>query len=452
MKENMKSLEKECKSLEVDWMTEHILTEKEAKEWLKYEYMRQKKGAEISELYLDNILKGHKGFITVLEKKGYISKIAESKYCLLPLFWEKVNEIQTTYQWEEEIVSIDCAMYNYGGYDKWDWENRNVRCLVLYDLTECTDVLGNDSNPYAYRDVNEYAWFNMGLDDGSSGAYEMAVIPPSVKYISPCTFGRASSDVGRDEFLGENVWKYLSIPDFKIMGTPGSAAEEYAQKEGFEFVPITPYFKTYYPHCEADFIEKQEELSKLVINDECTYFGDHEDIKVVADVHVEYWEQDGKEYGSCSIVKIDYHTGEILERKSSVSEVKVPCIPGCRSFRAFPLVKKTFDLLEDKSGIFIFDANGYLHPRHMGLASYAGVALGITTIGVAKTYYKINDIECEMPENTVGAYTDIVIENEVYGRALRTQKDVNPVFVSVGHMLDLDFATEIVSRLITILK
>ena len=40
-------------------------------------------------------------------------------------------------------------------------------------------------------------------------------------------------------------------------------------------------------------------------------------------------------------------------------------------------------------------------------------------------------------------YTDIVIDGEVYGRALRTHKNVKPVFVSVGNNISIDTACEL---------
>ena len=44
------------------------------------------------------------------------------------------------------------------------------------------------------------------------------------------------------------------------------------------------------------------------------------------------------------------------------------------------------------------------------------------------------------PENEAGSYTDIVIDGEVYGRALRTHKNVKPIFISVGNDISLDTA------------
>ena len=53
-----------------------------------------------------------------------------------------------------------------------------------------------------------------------------------------------------------------------------------------------------------------------------------------------------------------------------------------------------------------------------------------------------------MPENEEGSYTDIIINEEVYGRTLRTRKDVKPIFISCGNNVDLETSTEIVLNLI----
>ena len=54
-----------------------------------------------------------------------------------------------------------------------------------------------------------------------------------------------------------------------------------------------------------------------------------------------------------------------------------------------------------------------------------------------------------MPFNEEMAYTDIEINGEVYGRALRTHVNVRPVFLSVGNAIDLDTAMEMAGRLTT---
>lgn len=98
--------------------------------------------------------------------------------------------------------------------------------------------------------------------------------------------------------------------------------------------------------------------------------------------------------------------------------------------------------------MFLFDGNGYLHYNHMGVATHAAFFLGKPTIGIAKTYLKIKGCDFEMPENEVGAYTDILIDGEVYGRALRTRWDVKPIFLSCGHNIDLESGYQITMKMI----
>lgn len=42
-----------------------------------------------------------------------------------------------------------------------------------------------------------------------------------------------------------------------------------------------------------------------------------------------------------------------------------------------------------------------------------------------------------MPANTASSYTDIIINKEVYVRALRTRKDVKPIFIFCGDEINL---------------
>lgn len=53
-----------------------------------------------------------------------------------------------------------------------------------------------------------------------------------------------------------------------------------------------------------------------------------------------------------------------------------------------------------------------------------------------------------MPESESGKFTDIVINGEVYGRALRTHSQVKPIFVSCGNGIDINTATEVTLALI----
>lgn len=169
-----------------------------------------------------------------------------------------------------------------------------------------------------------------------------------------------------------------------------------------------------------------------------------EEIKLIAGVDLAYWNKNEQNYGACCIVVIDYDTKEIVEKVYSSGEIMVPYIPGFLAFRELPLVMKAVEKLFNVPDLFMFDGNGFLHYRHMGIATHASFLLKKPTIGVAKSYLKIQDTDFIMPENQAGAFTDIEIDAEIYGRTLRTTKDVKPIFVSCGNWIDLDTSTEIV--------
>lgn len=191
---------------------------------------------------------------------------------------------------------------------------------------------------------------------------------------------------------------------------------------------------------EQKFLAIQNELKeKINISDSLTL----PEIKTVAGVDLAYWNCNKQEYAVCCIVVVDYNTHEVIERKQYSGKIEVPYIAGFLAFRELPLIIKTVEKLETKPDIYMFDGNGYLHPRHMGIATHASFYLNAVTMGVAKTYFRVNNTDYIEPDTTTGSFTDIVIDGEVYGRALRTHDNIKPVFVSAGNNISLDTATEI---------
>ena len=191
------------------------------------------------------------------------------------------------------------------------------------------------------------------------------------------------------------------------------------------------------------------EQMKLATQIDLTNHVDISCLKYVAGVDLAYWKEDSTEYAVCCIVVFDYLTKEIVEKKHCMGKIEVPYIPGCLAFREVDLVLETVRLLEHSVELYVFDGNGYLHPRHMGLATHAGILVGVPTIGVAKSYYKVENVDYIEPENQVFAYEDIVINGEVYGRVLRTHKNVRPIFLSVGNLIDMETAMEVTKYFVT---
>ena len=193
------------------------------------------------------------------------------------------------------------------------------------------------------------------------------------------------------------------------------------------------------------FTQQQESLAGRLRLTDCRDFSAAE---TVAGVDLAYWNTpDGREYAVCCIVVLDMQSRQVLETARASGEITVPYCPGFLAFRELPLVTAAAEKLTIRPDLYIFDGNGYLHPRHMGIASHASLLLQTPAFGIAKTYYRVLDTDYTEPAPETGSYTDIVIGGEVYGRALRTHDGVKPVFVSAGNDISLETATALALRL-----
>lgn len=196
---------------------------------------------------------------------------------------------------------------------------------------------------------------------------------------------------------------------------------------------------------EEEFEAIQNELkSRISLEDSFDYNG----LRTVAGVDLAYWQKNGDEFAVCCIVVIDRLSRKVIGSRHFSGKIEVPYMPGFLAFRELPLVMKTAELLENVPDLFVFDGNGYLHPRHMGIATHASFYLNRPTVGIAKTYFRADrKTDYTEPDAEAGSFTDIVIGGEVYGRALRTHRGVKPVFVSVGNGISLDTACRLALEL-----
>jgi deoxyribonuclease V len=127
----------------------------------------------------------------------------------------------------------------------------------------------------------------------------------------------------------------------------------------------------------------------------------------------------------------------IVEQGVATLRLSFPYVPGLLSFREVPLILAACEGLSVTPDLFIADAQGIAHPRRLGLASHLGLLLDVPTIGCAKS------ILCgqhgDMGQEP-GDYAPLLDGDEVIGAALRTKRGVNPVYVSIGHRVDLEAA------------
>ncbi len=148
--------------------------------------------------------------------------------------------------------------------------------------------------------------------------------------------------------------------------------------------------------------------------------------------------------GFAGIVVIDRETMATIDQSTAVVEIEFPYVPGLLSFRELPAVQRAWDALAAKPEVLIFDGVGYAHPRRFGLACHGGVMLGIPSIGCAKSIL-VGRHGPLPPER--GATSDLVDRGEVVGTAVRLRDDVAPVYVSIGHLMDLPTAVELVLKM-----
>lgn len=80
------------------------------------------------------------------------------------------------------------------------------------------------------------------------------------------------------------------------------------------------------------------------------------------------------------------------------------------------------------------DGQGIAHPRRCGIASHLGLLLNLPTIGCAKSRLCG---EHEILGEKVGSFTELKDNGEVIGAVLRTKDNVKPLYISIGHMIDL---------------
>jgi len=104
-------------------------------------------------------------------------------------------------------------------------------------------------------------------------------------------------------------------------------------------------------------------------------------------------------------------------------------------------VLAAMERLTDRPDVLMFDAQGLAHPRRMGLATHLGILLGVPAVGCAKSRLCGAYVE---PDEQKGDWTPLIDGDEVIGAVVRTRDGVRPVFVSVGHRVDLETAISLV--------
>ncbi len=178
--------------------------------------------------------------------------------------------------------------------------------------------------------------------------------------------------------------------------------------------------------------ELQRQLALKVVKEKT--FGE---IKLVAGIDVGF---KGDE-AVAGVVVLEYPEMKEVEKVSAKVAVTFPYIPGLLAFREGPAIVMALEKLRNEPDLLILDGQGIAHPRRMGIATHIGIIFDKPSIGCAKSRLTGSFHE---PAQERGSWSYLYDGNEIIGVVLRTKDKAPPLFVSIGHRIDLQSAMEIV--------
>ena len=181
-------------------------------------------------------------------------------------------------------------------------------------------------------------------------------------------------------------------------------------------------------------IALQKHLAGKVIRSSGIDIGD---VAAVAGVDTHYHQG----LATAAVVVIRLSDLATLDHATAVGKIRFPYIPGLLTFREGPAILNALDHLTVASDLLIFDGQGIAHPRRCGLASHIGLLLDMPAIGCAKT--RLSGWN-EEPHTEKGSYSYLKDGDETIGAVVRTRSNVKPLFVSIGHRINLQDSINIV--------
>ena len=135
-----------------------------------------------------------------------------------------------------------------------------------------------------------------------------------------------------------------------------------------------------------------------------------------------------------AVAVLSYPQLQLVDYALAARPVTFPYVPGLLSFREGPVILDALEKVTSNPDLLILDGHGIAHPRRLGIASHIGLLVDLPTIGCAKSRLCGSYKE---PASERGSYVLLVDQGKIIGAVVRTRSRVKPVFVSIGHRLDL---------------
>jgi deoxyribonuclease V len=143
-----------------------------------------------------------------------------------------------------------------------------------------------------------------------------------------------------------------------------------------------------------------------------------------------------------AVVVLTYPELAPLDVALAEQAVSFPYVPGLLTFREGRVVLAALARLQVEPDLLIFDGQGVAHPRRLGIAAHIGVLVDRPSIGCAKSrlWGKHQEPGSEKGDYTLLRDPSMLLRTggqEIIGAVVRTRTKVKPVYVSVGHRIDL---------------
>ncbi len=138
---------------------------------------------------------------------------------------------------------------------------------------------------------------------------------------------------------------------------------------------------------------------------------------------------------------LDFETLQIVDFATHEADIPFPYVPGLLSFRECPSILATAEKLRVEPDLIMVDGQGIAHPRRLGIAAHLGILFDKPTIGCAKSRLIGKH---EEPTPTAGSRVDLWDREELIGAVLCTKNKCRPLYISIGHKIELPTAVELV--------
>jgi deoxyribonuclease V len=148
-----------------------------------------------------------------------------------------------------------------------------------------------------------------------------------------------------------------------------------------------------------------------------------------------------KDTALAAVVVLSYPHLKPVDYALGQAPLTFPYVPGLLTFREGPSVLKALEKLAVWPDLLIFDGHGVAHPRRAGLAAHMGVILDHPSVGCAKSRLVGSH---EEPGDAAGDWVALHDGDEIIGAVVRSRTRVKPLYVSVGHRVDLPTAIDFV--------